>query len=269
MTYASNDVSASSGRPVEFFKFEGLLNNYLYVNQATAETLGGEVYQPATLFRSNVEIGSILDSQKSMSISVPANSQLAKDYGGKTTPTQLKFTLFRAYRGDDWATEFKQRFTGRAVSYGYQDRMFQISFNNVIATDLSQDNRQVYFQSICNHRLYDARCKASKAAHTTLSNVVNFSDTAVEVVDDGTGNGVLKAGSLINVRTGEERLIFDNLANVLTIGYPFIDMEIGDQVQIVMGCNRGTSDCITKFNNYLNYGGFLFIPDVNPFENEA
>lgn len=268
MTYSSNDVSAASGRPVEFFKFEGLLKDYRYVNQATSETLGGEVYEPATLFRSNIEIGSILDAQKAVTVSVPADSDLAKDYGGKNTPTQLQFTLYRAYRGDDWSVEFKQRYTGRATAYGYQDRMFQITFNNVIATDLNQENRQVYFQSICNHKLYDARCKANKAANTTTSTVVNFSDTAVKVVNDGWPNGDLRVGTLINVRTGEERLIFDNLANVVTIGYPFLDIVVGDQMQLIRGCNHGTSDCITKHDNYVNYGGFLFMPDVNPFENE-
>lgn len=268
MTYAANDVSASNGRPVEFFKFEGLLRDYRYVNQATEETLGGEVYEPGTVFRSNIEVGSILDAQKAMSISVPSDSQLAKDYGGKITPTQLQFTLYRAYRGDDWSTQFKQRFTGRATAYGYTDRLFQINFNNVIATDLNQENRQVYYQSICNHKLYDIRCKANKVANTTVSTVVNFSDSAVEVVDDGWPDGDLKVGTLLNVRTGEERLIFDNLVNVVTIGYPFVDIEVGDQMQLIRGCNHGTSDCILKFNNYINYGGYLFLPDVNPFENE-
>lgn len=267
MTYASNDVSPNQGIPMEFYKFEGLLKNYLYCDQANPEVLGGETYSPLAVFRSNIEVGSIVDAQKSMSIQVPSDSDLAKDYGGKITPTQLQFTLFRAYRGDDLSTQFRQRYTGRAVGYGYENSLFQIEFNNTIATELNQENRQVYFQSICNHKLYDVRCKANKPANTTTSTVVAFSDTAVEVVDDGWANGELKVGSLVNVRTGEERLIFDNLENVLDIGYPFVDIIVGDQVQMVRGCNHGTSDCILKFNNYINYGGFLFMPDVNPFEN--
>ena len=267
MTYAANDVSPSSGIPMEFYKFEGLLKNYLYIDQAEQEILAGETYLPLTVFHSNIDVGSVIDSQKPMSVQVPSDSDLAKDYGGKYTPTQLKFTLYRAYRGDDLSTQFKQRYTGHAVGYGYEDRMFQIEFNNSIATALSQENRQIYYQSLCNHKLYDERCKANKPANTTLSTVVAFSDIAVEVADDGWPDGDLKVGSLINVRTGEERLIFDNLANVIDIGYPFLDMVVGDQVQMIRGCNHGTSDCILKFANFINYGGFLYLPDVNPFEN--
>lgn len=269
MTYDVNDKSVHNGRPMEFFKFQGQLGAYRYTDQARAETLGGQVYQPETIFRSNIEVGSILDSQKSISISLPADSDLAKAYGGKRTPNQLKLTIYRAYRGDDLATQFKVRFTGRATAYAYQDRLFQIEFNNKIATELNGENRQVYFQTLCNHKLYDTRCKANKAANTTLSTVVAFSDTAVEVVNDGWPNGDLKIGTLINVRTGEERLIFDNLANVISIGYPFLDIVEGDQVQMIRGCNHGTSDCILKFDNYPNYGGYLFLPDVNAFENEV
>lgn len=269
MSYASNDVAPASGIPMEFYRFVGLLRNYLYCDQPNAVVLNGETYEPLTLFRDNIEVGSVLDAQKAMSVSVPANCDLAKDYGGQRTPTQLRLVVFRAYKGDNLATQFKRRFQGRATAYSYQDRLFQIQFNNVIGTDLSQENRQVYFQALCNHKLYDARCKANKAANTTLSTVVNFSDAAVEVADDGWPNGDLRVGTLVNVRTGEERLIFDNLANVLNIGYPFIDIQIGDQVQMIRGCNHGTSDCILKFDNYDNYGGFLFMPDVNPFNNEV
>ena len=268
MTYAANDVAAATGRPMEFFKFEGQLRNYFYCDQPNPEVLAGQTYTPLVIFRSNIEVGSIIDGQTPMSIQVPTDSDLAKDYGGEFTPNQLQFTLYRAYRGDDLSTQFKQRYTGRATGYAYEERMFQIEFNNVIATDLNQENRQVYFQALCNHKLYDARCKADKPANTYTSTVVAFSDTAVEVVNDGWPDGDLKVGELVNVRTGEIRLIFDNLANVIDIGYPFLDIEIGDEMQMIRGCTHGTTDCILKFDNIVNYGGFLYMPDVNPFENE-
>lgn len=268
MTYAANDVSPSSGQPMEFFKIEGLLRDYLYCNQSKDETLAGQVYEGLQITRSNLEVGSILQTQKSVTVGVPADSELAKDYGGKFTPTQLHLTLYHAYRGDDLNSDFKQRFSGRAVHYGYEGRMFIIEFNNTIATELNDQARQIYFQPTCNHTLYDARCKADKVANTATATVVNFSDFAVEVDDDGWPDGNLVLGSIIVTRTGEERLIFKNLANIIDIGYPFLDIVVGDEVQLIRGCNHGTSDCVLKFDNYVNYGGFLFIPDINPFENE-
>lgn len=267
MTYAVKDKSTHDGLPMEFFKFVGPLRTYRFTDQANAVTLNGEVYLPIQINRGNVGVSSIVNSQKSLTVSLPADCSLARDYGQRLTPTQLRLTMFRAYRGDDLATQFKQRFRGEAVSYGFEGYQFGIEFGNILQNDLDKPLREVYYQSICNHVLYDARCKANKGDNTTTSNVVNFSDQAVEVVNDGWPNGDLRAGTLVNVRTGEERLIINNLANVITIGYPFVDIVDGDEVQLVRGCNHGATECVTKFDNYVNYGGYLFLPYRNPFEN--
>ena len=268
MTYAVKDKSTHDGLPMEFFKFVGPLRTYRFTDQANSETLNGEAYLPLQIKRGNIGVSSVVDSQKSLSVSVPSDCSLARDYGQRLTPTALKLTVYRAYRGDDLATQFAQRFRGEAINYGFENYEFAITFGNILQNDLNKPIREVYYQSICNHILYDARCKVNKAANTTQSTVVNYSDTAVEVVNDGWPNGDLRAGSLINMRTGEERLIIDNLANVITIGYPFVDIVGGDDVQMVRGCNHGATECTVKFNNYVNYGGFLFLPYRNPFENE-
>jgi hypothetical protein len=269
MTYAANDISPSSGKPMEFFKFEGLLKNYLYCNQSKDEILAGETYTGAVITRSEIKLSSIINNQNPVSVTVPANSEIAEDYGGKFTPTQLRLTIYRAYRGDDLNSQFKQRYTGRATHFGYDNRLFVMNFQNTIATDLQSENRQIFYQSLCNHKVYDARCKADKVANTTTATIVAFSDQAVEVDDDGWPDDDLKVGWITNLRTGEERLIFKNLANVIDIGYPFLDIVVGDTVSLVRGCNNGTADCVLKFNNYPNYGGYLHIPTLNPFESET
>lgn len=267
MTYNGYDKSPFSGIPVEFFDFTGALRNYRYCNQAREEILQGVTYEPLQIARSSLEVGSIIDDQPPVVINVPADCDLAKDYGGERTPMSLGLTVYRAYRGDNWATQFKRKYRGKVTNYGYDGPTFKIEFNNLLQTELATEQNAIYYQTLCNHRLYDTRCKVSQAANTTVSTIVAFSDQAVEVANDGVADHALRIGTLINVRTGEERLIYNNLANVIDIGYPFLDIQIGDQVQMIKGCNHGSSDCITKFDNYPNYGGFLHIPDVNPFEN--
>ena len=267
MTYAGKDISVHDGMPMEFYRFDGSLRTYFFTDQANPVVLAGSTYLPIQLERGNVGVSSVSDGQRTLMISIPANSSLAEDYGGRLTPNSLRLTMYRAYRGDDLNSDFRQRFEGAATRYGFDNHTFVMEFSNLLSSDLDKPVREVYYQSVCNHILYDERCKANRAANTAASEVVEFNDQAVEVVDDGWADGDLIAGSLINIRTGEERLIIDNLANVVEIGYPFVDIRVGDEVQLVRGCNHGTSDCVGKFNNFDNYGGFLYLPYKNPFEN--
>src|SRR5690606_23628846 len=76
----------------------------------------------------------------------------------------------------------------------------------------------------------------------------------------------LKAGEIVNTRTGEKRGIYDNNSNIVTISYPFVDIIPGDEVELVYGCDhKRTGHCRLRFDNVVNYGGFDFIPVVNPF----
>jgi hypothetical protein len=60
------------------------------------------------------------------------------------------------------------------------------------------------------------------------------------------------------------------VGTLVTIGYAFADLLLGDEVQLARGCNHlgRAGDCKLKFANYINYGGFEDIPPDNPFSGE-
>lgn len=43
------------------------------------------------------------------------------------------------------------------------------------------------------------------------------------------------------------------------------DLSIGSVVLAYAGCDKSNSTCATKFNNIVNFGGFPYIPNTNPF----
>lgn len=88
----------------------------------------------------------------------------------------------------------------------------------------------------------------------------------IVVNDDGVADHDLKGGEIINNRTGERRMVADNLANSIDINYGFLDIVEGDVVSMVRGCDHSSATCKAKFNNFDNYGGFLFIPTKNPYD---
>lgn len=267
MTYDVRDQSVHDGEPIECFKFVGTLGTYRYTDNPVEVTVNGELYEPMQITRSTVEVGSVIGSIQSMDFDVPFDCVISEVYSGLITPEELRVEVRRVHRGDDYATMWKMIWRGKAIGYSLSGRIFTIGTMNKMQTDLSASINSIYYQTTCNHILFDERCKVNRAANSTVSTVVAISDDAVEVVDDGVIDNDLRAGEIVNQRTGERRLVLSNLANVITIGYAFIDIIPGDTVTMVRGCNHSFTECNVKFDNLDNYGGFMYVPTKNPFTN--
>jgi len=50
-------------------------------------------------------------------------------------------------------------------------------------------------------------------------------------------------------------------------GLPFSTSPMGQTVKCNKGCkHRVTADCLNRFANTANYGGFPYVPKKNPFQ---
>lgn len=266
MTYATKDKSVQDGSPIECYKFVGTFDTYRYTDSPVEVVVNNETYEPLPIQRGVIEEGSIIDDAAGVDIAVPFDSDLARDYVGPLTPEKLTIEIRRVHRDDDWATDWKMIWNGVAIGYGSSGLMFSISTISNLQAKLHGGVNSVYYQTTCNNVLYDDRCQISRSAFTTTSTVTAVSDTAVTVDDDGFNDHALSAGEAVNNRTGERRLILDNLANVVDIGYPFIDCKVGDSISLTAGCDHSFSTCNVKFDNIVHFTGFMYIPTKNPFE---
>lgn len=267
MTYSVNDTSTSDGAPVEFYKFIGPFGEFRYTTSHQEEILADETYIPvAGLSRSAVEIGSIVDTLTTNDIYLPCNDPLVLLYNYGLTPRTLNVIIYRAHRGDNWANDFSIEWTGIGTGYSVSDDKATIETASVLQSLMSGNLASVYYQRICNHTLYDQRCKIVRSDYTWSTSVTEVRGAIISVVDDHNLDGYLTGGTILCNRTGEERNIIINTDNKLKIGYAFIDLQIGDTVELSLGCDHiRTGDCQFKFNNVANYGGFDFIPVENPF----
>lgn len=266
MTYAIKDISVASGAPIEAYKFIGPFGIYRFTSDSAPITVAGEVYDPLPIVRTAIETGSVVDTIQTMDFVIPADTHLAKLYAFATTPRALTVEVRRVHRGDDYATDFKVEWIGEGVGYSTSGHWTTIQTGSVIQSKLSGNLSSVFYQRVCNHALYDSKCKVNKAAFTTVGTVTKIQNQIITVDNDGVANGVLVAGEVVNNRTGEVRAIISNTDNVLRIGYAFIDVKLGDTLSMSQGCNHlRLGDCKNKFANVPNYGGFDHIPEENPF----
>ena len=121
------------------------------------------------------------------------------------------------------------------------------------------------YSASCRAEFGDQFCKINKENYTVsgkitkLAETNNFIDESLQEPDDYFSNGMLVFTSGINkdckytVREFRENKI--SLDSILAI-----KMQIGDQYQIIAGCNKMIDTCVEKFNNVINFRGEPFIP---------
>ena len=269
--YQDSDQSTHDAAPVEAYKFIGSFTTYRYTSNPTAITVNSEVYEPLTgLTRKSAKAGTQAESKLDLTVEMPFETDIVQDYAFDQSPPRLTLELRRVHRADDFGTDFVLFWKGRVTSFTVQKRMASLRIPSLFATAMEGDVPNAFYQGPCNHVLFDARCKVVRSSHNTVTDVVTVGTTSIEVLADGFADGLLAGGEMLNQGTSEKRLILDNQADLITIAYPFVGLEIGDSVELTRGCNHlfddgvNTRDC-KSFTNQPNFGGFPFIPGDNPF----
>jgi uncharacterized phage protein (TIGR02218 family) len=82
---------------------------------------------------------------------------------------------------------------------------------------------------------------------------------------DGNPDEFFKGGEIVRTSDGERRLIVQQIGTLLTLNFPFKDMDVGDSVEVFAGCDRTVETCKAKFSNVVNFGGHPLIPPINVF----
>lgn len=264
MSYSSQDASVHDGAPVEFFLFTSPTTSYRYNDSDQDLTLAGNVFTSLNISRGYIEAGGSIVSPTTVDIEVPFDSEVAIDHGYLLSPEFLDVTIFRAHIGSDLSTDYKTIWKARAQVFSISGLMLKIQTQPKLVTNLSTAILNVFYQTMCNHRLYDERCGVNKATHTTTSTVTVVGTSAITVADDGVADGALTAGEARNSRTGESRLIMNNLVNVITLAQGFTDVIVGDTITMSKGCLHTSEECREKFANEDRYGGFRFVPRKDP-----
>lgn len=265
MTFLTQDSSVHDSLPIECYRFTGPLKTYYYNDSDEDVTISDQVFISSAITRDAIEAGVSIGNPQRVNISVPFDTEVAVDHGYLSSPSYLNVDIFRVERGTNYDTDNRKIWTARAKGFSISGLMLEIATQAVITNSRSAQLLSAYWQRTCNFDLYDSNtCKVNKADHTTTSTVTVVGPNAVTVVDDGLDDHELAIGTLVNNRTGETRLITDNLANVINVSYGFSDVVVGDTVTISRGCKHNTDDCLNTFDNIINYGGFKFIPKTSP-----
>lgn len=267
MSYEVKEASTHDGQPIECFEFVSNYTTYRYTSYDRTVVVASQTFEPLAIKRSTIKAGTHEEDNLDIQVEIPATSRLAKDCAYYLTPPRLTMTIYRVHEGDDFATDYVIYWKGPVANLSVDKNIATIRVPSVFSNLLSGHVPSVFYQNPCNHVLFDGGCKIVRASHNVTTTIVLVSPTALQIASvGGFPDQYFKGGEVVNIPTGERRLIIDHTADTIQINYPFGEASIGQAVEVTAGCDHSyEGDCKLKFSNQVNYGGFPFIPTINPF----
>lgn len=263
------EKSVASSAPVEGYKFIGSFQTYRYTSADRSILIGGELYTPIAVTRSRVKAGTQEDDNLSLELTIPFDTPVVMDYAYAQTPPKLTLEVYRKQSDDETDLVFSLFWKGLVRGFNVSGRTATVQVPSIFSLALQGEVPSVYYQSPCNHVLYDSRCAVLRADHKFDAVVQAVTSLVITLTSAPTTTNDLSAGEIVNKRNGERRMILSNAGSNVTIGYPFVDILPDDEVELVRGCDHSLATCKAKFNNVINFGGFPYIPADNPFQGEV
>jgi len=283
MTYVAKEQGLYTGNPQElyYFTWGDTPTEYFYSSTDETESYGGDSYVPYPIQRSSLGLGSDV-----LTLTVPIDCPVV---AALQYQLKLDLTIYREHRNDAATVVI---WKGRVRGVRYLGNIAELECWTLLKL-LELPMPQYIFQVGCNWQVYSDRCGLDPADNDVEGHALTTSITVDSIdgskvisedldIDSGAysesmydeyftggyiewtdGDGELHRRFIVesDCRSG-----VDSYIKILT-PFPsgFVATESAD---VITGCHRNKGHCHTKFatSNLVNYGGFPWIPNRNPFE---
>lgn len=270
------EISQDSGKPFELYLFiygPNPTDYYAYTNAVreipmAIPTIGNVTFTPIPIGREKYASNGKVD-QQNMNIRVPVTADLSAlflDF----PPTQPVGVII--YQGHFGMTDeaYPAVWNGRVLSSS-RERNEQVLTCSSAITSMKRVGMRRNYQYGCPFVLYGNQCKANRAAATYPAVVAEVGRNTMSFIAGWNGTMPLEKflGGMIHWTSdlGEEyRQITKQEGPLLYFAGPVRGVEVGDNINVILGCNHKTDDCKNLHNNILNYGGQPWIPLKNPIK---
>lgn len=265
MSYVEYDQSVQNADPVLLVVAEYAGTTYRFTDQPRDYVFGGNTYQAVNGFT----IGPTSQTKELvkdiLQLDFPINNTFANIFLNDLQDFVTSITAFRGYANDP-DQEFIVYWKGRIASAGAASSKITIRCEPIF-TSLRRPGLRARYQRNCRHALYDRGCNLdlnSSAFLTdgTITVASNLTFTIPEAAGEVDG---FYFGGILRASDGILRFITGHVGDQISIRKPHVALVVSAAVALAPGCDRTTNDCLNKFNNLNNFGGFPYIPTKNPF----
>ncbi|MGL4478807.1 MAG: phage BR0599 family protein [Aeromonas veronii] len=247
-----------SGEIVELYRFSRGATVWTYTSAALPVDYNAETYTPESLSRGADEQGEEINRAQ-LTVTLPRGNPVPSEFVAYSPEGLLQLTVYRqvnSVTGVIWQ--------GRVVGCAHRGDAAELRCEPIF-TSLRRAGLSSRFSTNCRHFLYGTGCNVDPEdfkVTVTVASIDGLNVTATGL--DAQEDGWFQAGHMI-APNGEQRMILAHAGNVVTITAPIQDLAVSDSIDVFPGCPHTREACNSKFDNILNYGGFPFIPLLNPF----
>lgn len=266
MSYAGYEESVDQGSPFELYAFEYGTQKYLYTSNEIEVIHNTEVYAPLSIARSKITM-STERGKNDITVTVPRTAPVALLFVAAPPTEVLTLTVFRIHRPDGNSVI---AWKGRVVNCKWMPDQTADLLCESFFTSLARMGLRRGFGKQCDHALFDPQCALIKSNYEFLSTADAVTNLTITVAGaDAQADGYFEGGiaEWLNAETNviERRMITSHVGEVVTVTHHILDLVPTQAVSLYPGCPHNMAVCKSRFNNLDNYGGFPFVPDVNPF----
>lgn len=269
------ETSVHDSQPVELYQFLGSYKNYFYTSAAESYLFEGNTYAPMPdLSRNSIKAGTNTEENAAVKVTMPVSAEIIADYGFQTSPPRLLLNVIRIYRELlPYETNYRVYWRGPVTNISIKGRKATLDVPSIFSSVLGSSCPSFYFQSPCNHVLFDPQtCGVSRVDNSVSTTVLQVLANGQVVRMNSYGAFTpdeFIAGEIYIPSQNERRMIIgaDVGNGELTVNYPFGRIAEGTAVQFTRGCDHAwKGHCKNRYNNTPRFGGHPLVPPVNLFE---
>lgn len=280
MPYTDIEISAQLGSPHELYKFELLprgqdlpVSVFRYTSAQAHITLGADTYEPVAMRREQYEQSEEIGRTR-LKIRLPLTASIMEIYSAAAPDGLMRLTITRVHSPLPAQTTLQTSdaaiiWIGR-VSAATFDGALGVLDCEPIAAALARKGLRGHYQLTCRHDLYGAidseggGCGVDRNLHAFASTVVQSSGSLLLLAAaPSQPNGHFTLGYVLGP-AGQRRMVREHVGALMTLNAP-LSLQAGNPVIVFAGCDKTLPICRDKFANLVNFGGFPWIPHIDPF----
>lgn len=264
--YTNLESSSQDGEPVELYLFNKSNTEYWsYTSTDQIVSYLGRDYSPIAIKRGNISLNTNTLKTK-LDITVPLTNPFGRLWIAQPIEGIISITIYRYHKNS-----YEIYWTGFVRVIKIKPDTIQI-ICSLKTTSLKRFGLMRKYQRNCGLPLYSTRCTISEDdANFYVDGTVNsVNGTTVDATILSTKTDGWFLGGKFKTNDDEvlQKIVYHS-GTEIKIARSVASLKAGDTFRAWAGCDHLKATCKDKFSNKLNYGGFPYLPNKNPFLGDA
>lgn len=268
MAFEDYENSTELSEPLELYQFSYQGGTLRFTSDARDHVQSGVTWTRVPgLSRTPIEdTGEI--SKSSLTLTAPEDFQVSALFEVYPPSDVVELEVFRIQRSDP--TDVKTQWIGRVLNASWGVGFSTLTCESLL-TRLKQPGLRRIYAKNCPHLLYGSDCRASLIDFeevVVLEGILSDGFQLLSSTFDTFVDGFFAGGKMEFDFGGgnvERRGIREHVGSLITLTHPIPGLPTTAEISAWPGCDRTKPTCVSKFNNLVNYGGFPYMTQKNPF----